>query len=68
MTTVEETGDNTGMNINITHLIIAVWFILFGLNALGIVAVSNFWLGLLALIAGIAMVISGFGVNTVYKR
>ena len=56
------------MNINITHLIIAVWFILFGLTYLGIVAVSNFWLGLFALIGGIGMLVSGFGVNTVYKR
>lgn len=57
---------NTRMNI--THLIIATFFILFGLSLLGIVAVSNVILGIFALIAGIAMVVSGFGVNTVYKR
>lgn len=54
--------------MNITYLIIALWFIFWGLEALGILAIGNVFLGILALIGGIAMLVSGFGVNTVYKR
>ncbi len=55
------------MNLNITSLLIAVWFMLWGFNALGIFAVDTVVLGVIALVAGIAMLVAGFGYNTSYK-
>lgn len=56
------------MNVNLTHLLVALWFMLWGFNALGVFAVSMTVLGVIALVAGIAMLVNGFGVDTSYKR
>ena len=41
-------------------LLLAVWLILWGLNALAVIAVSNTFLGVLALIAGILLVLESY--------
>lgn len=48
--------------MNIIHLIIAAWFILWGLTTVGLLAVPQLALGILAIIAGVALIVSGIGV------
>lgn len=54
--------------MSLSSLLLAVWFILYGLNALNLVAVSTIVLGLVALILGVALLIESWHPVTLFKR
>lgn len=54
--------------MSLTTLALAVFLILFGINALGWVAVSATALGIIALVAGILILVDGYHPVTVFRR
>jgi len=54
--------------MGLSNLLLAAFLILFGLNALGLIAVSATVLGIVALIAGILFLVEGYHPITVWPR
>lgn len=54
--------------MSLTNLLLAAYFILVGLSLLGILAVSNTVLGIIALIVGIIILVDGFHPITWNRR
>ena len=54
--------------MSLSSLLLAAFLILTGLSLLGIVAVSNTVLGVLALVAGILFLVEGYHPITVWHR
>lgn len=54
--------------MSLTTLALAVFLILFGINSLGWVAVSATVLGIVALVAGILILIDGYHPVTILRR
>lgn len=54
--------------MSLTTLALAVFLILFGINALGWVAVSATALGIVALVAGVLILVDGYHPVTVFRR
>lgn len=53
--------------MSLSTLLIGAYFVLVGLSLLGLVAVSNFVLGLIALILGILILLSAFHPVTINR-
>lgn len=54
--------------MGLSALFLAAFLILFGLNALNLIAISATVLGIVALIAGILILVEGVHPITVYRR
>lgn len=54
--------------MSLSTLFLALFLILFGINALGWVAVTGFVIGLVAFIAGILILVEAAHPITVYRR
>lgn len=60
---------NKGENVmSLSNLLMGLFFVLYGLQQLGIIAVSATVMGVIALIVGILILISAFHPITVFDR